>query len=247
MNQATDTSSMSRRTATIAVVGADGSGKTSVTKAILNSGIAPAKYLYMGPAIGSSNHALPTSRLISYLRKRAVRPMVDNDGDMPPAELQTAQMKQRLHRGPILKTLGLLNRIAEEWYRQLIAWTYKIRGYSTLSDRHYLFEYCPDSPSQQKKDAFLSERIHTWMLSNLYPEPELVLFLDAPAEVLHRRKPEWTLDYLNLQRKRISEQGQATRNFVVIDADQPIETVVAAVAEQIATTIRVRQRLPESQ
>ena len=56
------------------------------------------------------------------------------------------------------------------------------------------------------------------MLSNLYPEPELVLFLDAPAEVLHRRKPEWTLDYLDLQRKRISEQGQATRNFVVIDA-----------------------------
>ena len=137
---------------TIAVVGADGSGKTSVGEALLASGQLPMKYLYLGPALGSSSHALPTSRLINWLRRRKVRSLISADQGMPPDELMTEQMRKRLKRGPVLKTLGMLNRVAEEWYRQCIAWVYRLRGYHVLCDRHFLFECCPDSASSRKPE-----------------------------------------------------------------------------------------------
>ena len=220
------------RPATIAVVGADGSGKTSIANALLANGVVPIKYLYMGPAIGSSNHALPTSRLIALLRRRKAAGLLPEDARMPPQELMSEQMQQRLQRGPILKTLGLINRVAEEWYRQLLAWTYQLQGYSVLCDRHYLFEYCPDSPSNRKPSARMSERLHNWLLAKCYPEPDLVIFLDAPADVLHARKPEWNTEYLNRQRTRILEQGACTRHFSIVDAQQPFPAVLEAVMEK---------------
>jgi len=223
---------MGRGTLSIAVVGADGSGKTSVAEAILTGSAIPSKYIYMGPAVGSTTHALPTTRLIHYLRKRAVRPMLNGSDSMPPAELMSTKMKKQLHRGPLMKTLGLINRVAEEWYRQMVSWSYRARGYNVICDRHFLFEYCPDSGSNRDPDALLSERIHNWLLGRFYPQPSIVVFLDAPAEVLHERKPEWTHEYLNLQRNRILEQGQATRNFSVVDASQPFEKVLADVLDK---------------
>lgn len=234
MDRSSNKKKNGRRTISIAIVGADGSGKTSIAEAVLNSGVLPIKYLYMGPAIGSSRHALPTSRLIAYIRKRAVRELLNDSDQMPPDELKSEQMKSRLRRGRILKALGLMNRVAEEWYRQLIVWTYRFRGYSVICDRHYLFELCPDSRSAQSPDAILSQRIHDWLLSKLYPEPTIVVFLDAPAEVLHNRKPEWTPEYLNTQRERILEQGQTTRNFSAVDATQPFDAVLSDVMEIIA-------------
>ena len=224
---------MHGKTTTIALVGADGCGKTSVADAILAASSPPCKYLYMGPAIGSSSHALPTTRLIGYLRRRAVQPMLKADRGMPPEELQSAEMKRKLRRGRLAKTLGLINRVAEEWYRQGIAWLYQLQGFSVVCDRHYLFEYCPDSPSQRRPDERLSVRIHHWLLAHAYPQPGLVVFLDAPAAVLHARKPEWTTDYLDKQRQRIREQGQAVRNFCVVDVTQPLDSVIAEVTAKI--------------
>ena len=56
------------RFATIALIGVDGSGKTTVAKALLETCPLPLKYVYMGTSIESSNAALPTSRLIHKLK-----------------------------------------------------------------------------------------------------------------------------------------------------------------------------------
>jgi thymidylate kinase len=123
--------------------------------------------------------------------------------------------------------------VAEEWYRQLLVWSYRINGYSVLCDRHYLFEYCPNSTSTRAADRLLSQRLHNGLLAKFYPAPDLVMFLDAPAHVLHARKPEWTPEYLNRHRTRILEQGAVTRNFSVIDAEQPFATVLATVTAKL--------------
>jgi len=225
---------------TVAIVGADGSGKTSVAEALLASGTLPMKYLYLGPALGSSSHALPTSRLINWLRRRKVRALIAEDRGMPPDELMTEQMRTRLRRGPVLKTLGMLNRVAEEWYRQCIALAYRLRGYHVLCDRHFLFECCPDSESSENPDAPLTDRLHDWLLGRFYPEPAIVVFLDAPPAVLHARKPEWNPEYLAQQRRRILEQGRHTRKFVIVDATQPFAEVLAEVTRLVVATAEGR-------
>jgi thymidylate kinase len=229
-----------RRTFTVAIVGADGSGKTSIADDILRSAAWATKYLYMGPAIGSSNYALPTSRLLNYLKRRAVKPGMSDTESLPPMALMDEESKSRLPRGRLIKALGLINRVAEEWYRQIILWIYRLRGYIVLCDRHYIFEYCPDRTSFRSRDEILSVRIHEWLLRNFYPRPDLVLFLDAPAEVLYQRKPEWPVEYLEKQRTRINEQGQKTRNFLTVDATRPFEDVLADVKDHISRFQGVR-------
>ena len=79
----------------------------------------------------------------------------------------------------------------------------------------------------------LSVRLHTWHLRNLYPRPELTLFLDAPTDVLYQRKPEWPEAYLPEQRDQIIAQGKYAPSFVIIDVSQPLEKVISAAEEII--------------
>jgi thymidylate kinase len=115
----------------------------------------------------------------------------------------------------------------------LHVWAYRLRGYTVLCDRHFLFEYCPDVGSDREADQLLSVRIHAWLLRRLFPKPDLVIFLDAPAETLYARKPEWPVEHLERQRAGIIEQGRACRNFVTIEASQPLESVLSQVRQCI--------------
>ena len=214
---------------TVAVVGADGSGKSTVIENILKSSVEPIKCVYMGASVDASNVSLPTTRLLLYIKKRRMAHFVDVSGRLPPAALMSAEMKAKMPGGKIAKALGLLNRVAEEWYRQLHVWAYRLRGYTVLCDRHFLFEYCPDSASSHAKDEPVSVRIHSWLLRRLFPKPDLVIFLDAPVETLYARKTEWPHEHLDRQRTGIIEQGRVCDNFVQIDASQPLESVLSEV------------------
>jgi thymidylate kinase len=217
------------RIGTVAVVGADGSGKSTVIENILKSSVEPIKCIYMGASIDASNVSLPTTRLLLNLKKRRMERFVDASGRLPPAALMTPEMKAIMPAGKFAKALGLVNRVAEEWYRQLHVWAYRLRGYTVLCDRHFLFEYCPDAASSHEKDEPLSVRIHSWLLRRLFPKPDLVIFLDAPVETLYARKTEWPHEHLERQRTGIIEQGRVCDNFVQIDASQPLESVLSQV------------------
>jgi thymidylate kinase len=233
MSQAKQPRQAPLKTFTMALVGADGAGKTTIAKKILQSYPNSIKYMYMGASIDSSNFALPTSRLLSYLKRRTLRPMLASSGAVPPAALLSDDMKNRLPRGRIVKGLGLVNRVAEEWYRQFFVWAYRLCGSVVLCDRHFLFDYaCRGLGSQNGKMQF-SVRVHCALLNRLYPKPNLVIFLDAPTELLYRRKPEWSLDHLKRQRLGILETSRMCRNFVRVNAAQSMEKVVSDVMDSI--------------
>jgi hypothetical protein len=78
----------------------------------------------------------------------------------------------------------------EEWYRQLLSWRYQAQGYIVLYDRHFLFDFSLDGVDSNVM-AF-ERRLHRWILTRFYPRPSLVVYLDAPAEVLFGRKGEKT-------------------------------------------------------
>jgi thymidylate kinase len=127
----------------------------------------------------------------------------------------------------------LLNRLAEDCYRQIISWSYQLRGYIVLYDRHFVFDAAQSNLNGRKRKDRLSNRVHRWLLKVVYPKPDLVIFLDAPPAVLFNRKVEVTLDYLAMRRKAFLHQGTTTANFFCIDAAQPVENVYADVHQCI--------------
>jgi thymidylate kinase len=211
---------------TITLIGLDGAGKTTIAKLLLESSSRPMKYLYMGTAIGSSNYALPTSRLLDYLRERKSRKR--------PLEVQQTlrPLKTQNTRGRIGAAFGLLHRLSEEWFRQSVSWIFQLRGFVLLYDRHFFFECAPNDGEDQEHRR-LSDRIHFWMLWHAYPRPQLIFFLDAPPEVLFERKPEATLEYLAERRRTYLNLGKQIPNFFRIDATQPPDEVLAEIQTHI--------------
>ncbi len=212
---------------TVALVGSDGSGKTTIARSLEESSLLPMKYMYMGISPISSNVALPTTRLAALLRVRAHKREVTRSGKSPAKEISTHDLHYRsVQRGPIWVAARTLNRLVDFMYRQVVSWRYQRQGYVMVYDRHLVFE------TAGATSTWLG-RLQHWLLSNLYPQPDLVIFLDAPAEVLFERKGEATLEYLEKRRRVILEQGRQVANFVQVDASQSFEKVLADVSQQI--------------
>jgi len=133
--------------------------------------------------------------------------------------------------------LRLANRTAEEWYRQLLAWRWQRRGAVVIFDRHYFIDYhAYDVSAEHARSA--SQRLHGLLLSHVYPKPDLVVYLDAPAEVLLARKGEGSLDALERRRGEYRAIAAFVPRFVEVDATRPLDEVVAAVAAHILRVAR---------
>lgn len=229
---------------TVALVGGDGAGKTTIANILEKSAPFSVKYLYMGPSVLSGDKALPTSRLARYLKLRALRKAAEKSG-LPMSESNSSHdfhYKPATH-GAIWHTLRLINRIAEASHRSILSLIYRLRGNIVICDRHFLFDApLPSLNSQIRNYMMLVNRLEYWFFNYFYPKPDLVIFLDVPSEVLYRRKGEADIAYLNRKRAEILERGKTIRNFIRIDAAQPVEKVLAEVSEHIANFRESRRR-----
>jgi thymidylate kinase len=222
--------------ATIAIIGQDGAGKTTVSNMIMEQIPLDLKYIYMGRNVQSSNFTLPTSKIIhafkvnNYIKTHNLSKS-EKDKKLSLHELDKNRKVDK--RGKIGATLRLLNRLFEEWYRLLISKYFQLKGKVILYDRHFIFDYAPDVFDASKGKERLTTKIHGWALNNLYEKPDLVLFLHAPAEVLFARKGEATLEYLNARNEAFLNAGKGMPNFVIIDATQPLEEVFSDVTLEI--------------
>ena len=217
----------------VAIIGADGAGKSTVARKLCDAHPLSMKYIYMGASLEASNISLPTSRLLVTMKRRRLAQISTDYDRLPPAALMTDAMSARLPTGKAVKAFGVINRIAEEWYRQFFVWYYTWRGYIVICDRHFLYEYFPDSKSLDSKDRRLSVRLHESLLRRFYRKPHLTVFLDASPEVLYARKPEWTIEHLEKQRAGIIEQGKVAKEFVRVDATQSEDIVFSDVYARI--------------
>jgi thymidylate kinase len=206
----------------IALIGPDGAGKTTLTRRLEQSRILPFKYLYMGVDISASNLALPSSRLAERLKRR------ERNGSVSGAR---AAPSDRQNRGRLRAVARLANRLAEEWFRQLVSWFYQRRGFVVLYDRHFVFDFAPEIAGDSPEA--LDKRLHRWALTHLYPRPGLVIFLDAPGAVLFARKRESTAEELERRRQAFLRQGERFQNFVCVDATRPLETVYDEIVGRI--------------
>ncbi|HEV2494771.1 MAG TPA: hypothetical protein VG204_17040 [Terriglobia bacterium] len=117
-----------------------------------------------------------------------------------------------------------------------MSWFYQARGYIVLYDRHFLFDF-----SLEEVDATESSfdnRLHRWLLTHFYPRPDLVIYLDAPAEVLYARKREKSIEELEKRRQAFIRQGARVPHFVQLDATQPLLKVYSDVVNCIYAALQ---------
>lgn len=213
----------------IAIVGPDGAGKTTLTRRLAGSGIYPFKHIYMGLNIEACNVALPTTLWAERIRQR----MDGKQGHTPPGAIRRLARKwlRSFRKGKLCAAAGLLIALAEDWYRQLVSWYYQWDGFIVIYDRHFVFDLWDNIAAAHQQP--LSYRIRLWCLKYFYPRPNLVIFLDAPSEVLYARKSEWSLQDLEQKRQTLIRVGKTLPNFFRVDATQPPDKVY----EQVLRTI----------
>lgn len=217
----------------VAVIGPDGAGKTTIARRLEQNPDLPVTYLYMGINIESSNVALPTSRFIEWIKSRRRKSSRTGERRAAGTSLHHRNNGKRKAAGKIWACVRLCNRLAEEWYRQYLSWQYRRRGRIVVYDRHFKFDFELEGNAPPGEKIRLTDKLHRWLLAKAYPQPNLVIYLDAPAEVLFARKGEATIEYLEARRQAFLRQGGRMRNFLIVDATQPLEAVYAEVVEHV--------------
>jgi thymidylate kinase len=227
---------------TIALIGPDGAGKTTICKRLESMEPERFRYLYMGVGRDSTNVSLPTTRLAAALkgRRRGYATGAAHASDAPAQRSEAHAIARRL------RSAGrLLNQVAEEWYRQLWSWVYQRRGFVVLYDRHFLFDYTGADVAARNRT--LGRRVHVWLLRHAYPRPDFTIFLDVPGEELYKRKGE--SDPESLERRRLAhvEQTLTARDIVRLDATGSVDAVAHAVRTLIGQLPRLGPAGPRAE
>jgi thymidylate kinase len=228
---------------TVALLGPDGAGKSTVSRLLTGPGILPypVKVIYMGVNPDAASLMLPTTRVARALRRATARhqkirhphqtrPATGGRRGSPPAGVRPTAL------GVAKDAARLGTWVLEEWYRQGVAWAYLARGYLVIYDRHFVADYhhtgrSPDTPTVA--------RVHGWLLRRAFPRPALLVCLDAPAAVVYARKREDSVEWLEQRRADYLQLAASTPGAAVVDATASVPEVVAAVATVICTRLPV--------
>ena len=184
----------------LTLVGADGAGKSTHARKLVQA-VVPATYIYMGSNPTATTHSLPTTRAWMWL-KRMLGKELHHSG--PPERGPVSAPRggpRRLFQH--IKSLGVVAlRASEELYRLSLAEVLARRGHLVVLDRHpYLDYYRTRLRAENSGWMRWGDRLHAFLLRRVYPLPEELVLLDAPAEVLYQRKSEGTMEALEARRQ----------------------------------------------
>ena len=226
---------------TVCLIGPDGAGKTTIARALEHELPMPVRYLYMGVSADSSNRLLPTTKVARAV-KRARGALPDTAGPRDPSTVLEPRAKGPVKRAAASARAGLrlANRLAEEWSRQYVAWKYVRQGAVVVFDRHFFFDYYAYDVAGGAGRP-LSRRLHGFLLAHAYPKADLVIYLDAPPEVLLARKGEGTIETLARRRQEYLSLADVAEHFAVVDASQPLDAVTRQVVALITDFAEARR------
>jgi len=233
-------------TCSVALIGPDGAGKSSVTRLVREMLPVPCRTVYMGVNLDASSLMLPTTRLI-VTAKRVLGGRADLTVSAGRTQAPPRQPSARVARN-LRSAARMANWIAEEWFRQAVAAYARLSGKVVIFDRHFFCDYYAYDVVPRHGPRPLSARVHGYLLERAYPRPDLVLCLDAPASVLHARKREQPVEQLEALRRDYLRLAEVFDSFVVMDATRPADVVAADVVDAILRHLQSvdRTALPAS-
>jgi thymidylate kinase len=215
----------------VALIGIDGAGKSTVARDVVGRLPFEAGYLYMGVNLEASPVMLPTTRAALAIKRRR-----GGRSDMTVGHSESASRGN----GPIAsirRLVRIANWLAEEGYRALLARRIQRRPAVVVFDRHFFCDYYASAVSPGGRRRALDARIHGYVLRRWYPRPDLTLFLDAPPEVLLARKGGETVERLSQRRLEYLDLQRVMPAFQVVDADRPVGEVVDDVVGRIVAFV----------
>ena len=180
----------------ISFIGMGGTGKSTLAKWLeseLNGRGLCCQYVYLPERKG-------LQKTISYFRTNNE----SNKKQVSP-DVESQQFKSKTFKTVIWSYLSWL----ENFY---IKQTLHSRKESFLITDRYFFDEIID---------FKIRGVGNFLFE-LFPEPDMTILLDAPAEIVYERKHEHPLEFLEMQRKGYLEMAEK-RKFLVIDTSQKIE------------------------
>ena len=196
----------------VALVGPDGSGKTTVARQVVAElpGVA---YLYAGTNPDMGARMLPTTKLAVLLRGGV-------------SHGRPAATRPSSFRGSAVSWLRTLVWLTEELARGRQARRLARSARLVLRDRDFLVDRLAAGGPQP-----LYEQFHRWALARWYPRPDRTIVLDVPGAVAFERKREVTVEELERRREGYLALRHVLPLVSVVDAGRPTEDVVDAVVE----------------
>lgn len=132
---------------------------------------------------------------------------------------------RRRFRQPGLGTIALLLRL---WRLAIGATWHRHRGRLVLFDRYAYDARLPLPPTAGRRT-----RLRRALLARALPNPDLVIVLDAPAEVLLGRRAEHPIEVVEAQRRRYAELARSVPEGVIVDASADADSVRRSVTTLI--------------
>jgi thymidylate kinase len=142
--------------------------------------------------------------------------------------------RERPVRGALVPGSATLVRLVRQWRGYLEAARHRRRGAIVLLDR-----YCYDARLREGEGGWL-RRARTWVLGHACPAPDVTIVLDAPGEILHRRKPEHPVEELEGRRRGYLDLA-ARYGWRVVDASQPLTTVHTELEATVLEAVSLRR------
>lgn len=81
------------------------------------------------------------------------------------------------------------------------------------------------------------------LIARFIPRPRLWIILDSPAEILHQRKQELSLEETVRQRGEYLNLAKVLPNTTVINSAQPLDAVILSIGQEIVAVLSDRTRM----
>ena len=201
-----------RRGAFLVIVGPDGSGKTTLARALLTRVGSRGRYFHFIP---SPLHTLERS---------------------PPDDASLVD-KGRERGSRMVGLLRIGRNLMRAWISYVLAIRPAVRSGSIVVGDRWLYGYA----AQPLALKFYGPEWVARLMLRLMPQPDLVLVLDAPAEVIRERKAELAVTEIEAERRQWARIRGRT---LTLDATRPAEELADQMLNQIVGSVGFRRYPP---